>query len=422
MATEKQRLTFISYSRGDKEFALALAKELRSSGFLIWLDQLDIPTGARWDDEVEKALMESEIFMVILTPKSIASNNVKDEIGFAIDSNKRILPVLLENANVPFRLRRFQYVDFTHISYNEGIELAKQLLRKLLNEPTGPNQAIPADTLGEKAKDPRESKAPSPTDAERLARQRAEAVRAAREKEQLARQAQQVHPAQPIKDKAPIQQKQPKALMSKLIPIIIGISFLLIICLGGGYYIFDQMSTKPTPTAPKTSNPVIPTNTFVSPTSTATADVPTETIPTSTATINIPTETPTFTPTPTITPTATVTPFSPQEPDQFLIFYFETVIYKRNYNLAWSLLTETFKERNNPAGFDDWKATWDKVVEWKRPVLNTTYITSTKAIVSTPEMWFRSSSWYSLENRQYCLIRDESRGTWMIESKSACGL
>jgi hypothetical protein len=423
MATEKQRLTFISYSRGDKEFALALAKELRSSGFLIWLDQLDIPTGARWDDEVEKALMESEIFMVILTPKSIASNNVKDEIGFAIDSNKRILPVLLENANVPFRLRRFQYVDFTHISYNEGIELAKQLLRKLLNEPTGPNQAIPTDTLGGKAKDPRESKIPSPTDAERLARQRVEAVRAAREKEQLARQAQQAHPVQPIENKAQNRQKTPTSSTSKLIPIIIGISFLLIVCLaGGGYYIFNQQSTKPTPTAEKTSNPVTPTNIIIPPTLTATVDVPTETTPTSTATINVPTETPTFTPTPTITPTATITPFSPQEPDQFLIFYFEIVIYERKYELAWSLLTETFKERNNPAGFDDWKTTWDKVVEWKRPDLTTTNISPTKAIVSTPEMWFRSSSWYSLENRQYCLIRDENRNTWMIESKSACGL
>ncbi len=128
MPAEKQRLTFISYSRADKDFALELAGELRSSGFRIWLDQLDIPTGSRWDDEVEKALLECDIFMVILTPHSIASNNVKDEIGYAIDSNKRIMPVLLENAVLPFRLRRFQYVDFTSKSYEEGIEAAKQLL------------------------------------------------------------------------------------------------------------------------------------------------------------------------------------------------------------------------------------------------------------------------------------------------------
>ena len=138
MSPQNNRRTFISYSRTDKEFALELALELRSSGFDIWLDQLDIPTGSRWDDEVERALDSCEIFMVILTPASSTSNNVKDEIGYAIDSGKRILPILLENAKIPLRLRRFQYVDFTKKSYEEGVEGAKQLLRRLIEEPTTP--------------------------------------------------------------------------------------------------------------------------------------------------------------------------------------------------------------------------------------------------------------------------------------------
>jgi len=134
---EKQRRTFLSYSRQNKDFALKLAKELKSSGFPVWIDQLDIPTGARWDDELEKALKDCEIFMVILTPASSASDNVKDEIGYAIDTNKRILPILLENADVPLRLRRFQYVDFSNKSYEEGVESAKALLRSLTDTPTG---------------------------------------------------------------------------------------------------------------------------------------------------------------------------------------------------------------------------------------------------------------------------------------------
>jgi hypothetical protein len=138
MSPNKHRRTFISYSRINKEFALNLALELRSSGFDIWLDQLDIPTGSRWDDEVEQALESCEIFMVILTPASSTSSNVKDEIGYAIDTGKRILPILLENAKVPLRLIRFQYVDFTKKSYEEGVESAKQLLRRLIDEPTIP--------------------------------------------------------------------------------------------------------------------------------------------------------------------------------------------------------------------------------------------------------------------------------------------
>lgn len=54
MVTSQQRKTFISYSRVNTDFALRLTKELKSDGYPVWLDQLDIPTGSRWDNELEK--------------------------------------------------------------------------------------------------------------------------------------------------------------------------------------------------------------------------------------------------------------------------------------------------------------------------------------------------------------------------------
>ena len=95
---------------------------------------------------MEKALTECEIFMIIITQASIVSDNVLDEIGYAIDNGKRFLPVLLEKCNVPLRLRRFQYVDFTDKSFDEGVESAKELLRNLISQPTVP-QKNPADSL-----------------------------------------------------------------------------------------------------------------------------------------------------------------------------------------------------------------------------------------------------------------------------------
>jgi hypothetical protein len=139
MTTNKQRSTFISYSRVNKDFALKLARELKSEGFPIWLDQLDIPAGARWDDEIENALRECGIFMAILTPASIASENAKDEIGYAIDHGKRILPILLEECEIPLRVRRFQYVDFTKMNFSEGVRYAKELLGRLIKEESIPN-------------------------------------------------------------------------------------------------------------------------------------------------------------------------------------------------------------------------------------------------------------------------------------------
>lgn len=149
MTTGNQRRAFISYSRVNKDFATKLAKELRSSGYPIWFDQFDIPTGSRWDEEVERALHECSIFMIILTPASTASENVKDEIGYAIDHGKRILPILLEKCEVPLRLRRFQYVDFTNKTYEEGLYGAKDLLGDLIEEKSIPMASAPAAPVAE---------------------------------------------------------------------------------------------------------------------------------------------------------------------------------------------------------------------------------------------------------------------------------
>ena len=105
--------TFVSYSRADSEFALKLASDLRANGASVWLDQLDIAPGARWDSAIEDALRRSARVIVLLSPKAVASQNVLDEVSFALDEGKTIVPVLVETCAVPMRLRRLQHVDFT---------------------------------------------------------------------------------------------------------------------------------------------------------------------------------------------------------------------------------------------------------------------------------------------------------------------
>ena len=105
--------TFVSYSRTDSQFAVKLASDLRANGASVWLDQLDITAGARWDSAIEDALRRSARVIVLLSPKAVASQNVLDEVSFALDEGKTIVPVLVEACTIPMRLRRLQYVDFT---------------------------------------------------------------------------------------------------------------------------------------------------------------------------------------------------------------------------------------------------------------------------------------------------------------------
>jgi len=47
---------------------------------------------------------------------------------------------LLKPCNIPFRLRRFHYVDFTMLDYDLGVETAEKLLTSLINESTIPKR------------------------------------------------------------------------------------------------------------------------------------------------------------------------------------------------------------------------------------------------------------------------------------------
>lgn len=113
--------TFISYSRADGAFALKLARDLRAAGVNIWLDQLDITPGERWDREVEQGLKNCRRLLIILSTASSQSENVQDEIGYAMQQKKLIIPVLYQPCDIPFRLLRLQYLDFTR-GYQQGLQ------------------------------------------------------------------------------------------------------------------------------------------------------------------------------------------------------------------------------------------------------------------------------------------------------------
>jgi len=125
---------FISYSRSDSAEVVKLASRLKQAGANLWLDQLDIPVGAVWDIEIEKALVNCECLIYIVSQASANSNNVLNEVYYALEENKRVLPVKINDCKIPFRIMRLQYIDL----FQQPEAGFKQLLTSLqLTEPTG---------------------------------------------------------------------------------------------------------------------------------------------------------------------------------------------------------------------------------------------------------------------------------------------
>ena len=127
---------FFSYSRVDSDFAKKLATDLRNAGADIWLDQLDIVPGSAWDVAIQNALNGAGGVLAIISDTSIQSKNVMDEVSYAISQEKRIIPLILENCPVPFRLARLQHVDFTK-DYDSALEYLLKAIKA--TDPSAPS-------------------------------------------------------------------------------------------------------------------------------------------------------------------------------------------------------------------------------------------------------------------------------------------
>lgn len=131
---------FLSYSRSDERTALRLAKDLRERGIAMWVDQIDIRPSEHWDRAIERAVGFCRGLVVIVSPRSVASDNVADEISFAIDNGKSVLPVMIERCSLPLRLTRMQVVDATG-SYDRALQ---QCFEELTRRSADPKSSTPA--------------------------------------------------------------------------------------------------------------------------------------------------------------------------------------------------------------------------------------------------------------------------------------
>ncbi|MCC6287373.1 MAG: toll/interleukin-1 receptor domain-containing protein [Chitinophagaceae bacterium] len=124
---------FFSYSRQDaSEFSLKLALDLKKRGFNVWIDQQDIRAGTEWDLEIEKALETCDCLLFVETAKSVVSNNVLDEVYYALGQNKKVIPLIVVDSKTPFRIQRIQHIDFTQ-DYHAGLN---KLIQELQNSET----------------------------------------------------------------------------------------------------------------------------------------------------------------------------------------------------------------------------------------------------------------------------------------------
>jgi serine/threonine protein kinase len=116
--TETVRI-FLSYVREDEEKVESLYQKLSEKGFKPWMDKKDILPGEDWELSIRRAIRSSDFFLACLSANSVnrrgfLQKEIKDALDIwqeMLDSDIYLIPVRLEDCEMPESLRRFQRVD-----------------------------------------------------------------------------------------------------------------------------------------------------------------------------------------------------------------------------------------------------------------------------------------------------------------------
>ena len=104
---KRQPQVFISYSRRELAFVEQLAADLQAAGLEVWYDLSGLEGGARWRVEIEEAIRESQYVILVLSPDSVASMWVEEEILYARNLKKKIIPLFFITCVLPLGLQTF---------------------------------------------------------------------------------------------------------------------------------------------------------------------------------------------------------------------------------------------------------------------------------------------------------------------------
>ena len=116
---------FISYSRRDGEFVGRLVEALEARGKDVWVDTEGIRDAEVFPAALRSAVESSDGFVFVISPDSVSSRFCEQEVDHAIELNKRIVPLLLENVpdeRVPQEVRVRNWIPVGNGDFERGIE------------------------------------------------------------------------------------------------------------------------------------------------------------------------------------------------------------------------------------------------------------------------------------------------------------
>lgn len=117
-------IVFVSHNKADKEFARSLGSLLSLGGADVWFDEWEVRAGDSIPGKLNEGLETFDTFVLIWSEDAARSDWVRRELEVAIvrgvhDGSTRVIPVRLDDADLPALLRHVRDVDAVDMSPRE---------------------------------------------------------------------------------------------------------------------------------------------------------------------------------------------------------------------------------------------------------------------------------------------------------------
>ncbi len=132
---------FISYSHTDKEKVNLLAANMVKRNAQVWIDIWELNVGDSIIQRIQDAITGADALLVVLSKSSVGSEWCKKELSTGLireleEKRVIVLPVLIENCDIPLFLKDKMYADL-RIDFDSGLDAIMDAVARVTN----PNQS-----------------------------------------------------------------------------------------------------------------------------------------------------------------------------------------------------------------------------------------------------------------------------------------
>lgn len=132
---------FISYSHENEDFVNKLAAHLVKAKANVWVDQWELHVGDSLIAKIQTAIQQASALIVVLSEASVASEWCKKELNAGLireleEKRVVVLPLLLEDCELPLFLRDKMYADF-RTNFDKGLSQVLEATARVTSDTLG---------------------------------------------------------------------------------------------------------------------------------------------------------------------------------------------------------------------------------------------------------------------------------------------